>query len=111
MSNVTLSSIEAYHQHPTKEIQRQAVAVFILAETKAGRWTWITKISDNAHQIGHPGLAQHSTASARLKELKKHGATINGQKYELVKSAVRWKPPGSAVAIEQWAIILKKPTP
>lgn len=105
--SVTLSSIEAYHAHPTKDTQVIAVARFILAETKAGRWTWIAKIAANADRIGHPGLSQKSCASARLNELKKHGATIDGVDYVLTKAAVRWPATGSNVSVEQWAIVLK----
>ena len=109
--SITISSIEAYHEHQTKEAQREAVARFILKETESGQWTWITKISKNAEKIGHPGLSQTGCAAARLNEIKKRGAKIDGFDYVLVKAQVRWKPPGSKTAIEQWAMVLKSSQP
>lgn len=107
-TNVTKTSIESYHAHPCLASQRKSVAEFILKETKAGRWTWISKIADNARAIGHVELLQKSSAARALNELKKAEVIlISGVEYVLVKSAVLWKPPGSVRRVEQWAIRLK----
>lgn len=105
---VTATSISAFHTNADSiRSQRQAVAEFILQETKAGRWTWISKIAANAEKIGHIGLSQKSSAGRALNELKKHGAVINGEAYVLLKAGVRWPAPGSNRSVEQWAMVLK----
>lgn len=108
LQKVTLTSKLAFHANADSiRSQRQAVAEFILAETKAGRWTWISKIAANAEKIGHSGLSQKSSAGRALNELKKHGAVINGEAYVLVKAGVRWPAPGTNRSVEQWAMVLK----
>jgi len=106
-TKVTDTSILSFHAHNGLETQRMAVARFILAETRAGRWTWISKISDNAEKIGHFELAQKSSASRALNELKKQEILIEGELWVIV-SGRPFRPPGAKRMIEPWAIVLKK---
>ena len=57
-SNVTRTSIEAHRAHTGLESQRVKAAKFILSETRAGRWTWISKIARSI-----PELSQKSSAA------------------------------------------------
>jgi len=105
---VTTTSKIAFHANTDSiRSQRQAVAEFILAETKAGRWTWISKIAANAEKIGHSGLSQISSAGRALNSLKGVDVKLDGETYVLVKAGVRWPAPGSNRSVEQWALILK----
>jgi len=86
--------------------QREAVARYILSETKAGRWVWIGKIAENAARIGHPGLFQRSSASRALNELKGIDIIIDKQTYVLHKG-ISFRPGGCSRTVEPWAMVLK----
>jgi hypothetical protein len=104
---VTATSREAYHAHKALKSQRMDVARFILAETKAGRWTWISKIADNAATIGHSELSQKSSASRALNELKGIDIELDGTTY-IMHMGASFVPPGCKRRVEPWAMILKK---
>jgi len=105
---VTDTSRRAFYANQDSiRTQRIAVAEFILKETKAGRWTWISKIADNAQNIGNIGLSQKSSASRALKELKGVDIILDGVAYVLEKGEL-FRPIGGKCAIEPWAMVLKK---
>lgn len=106
-TNATHTSIAAFHAHAELfASQREAVAMFIYHETRAGRWTWITKISDNADKIGHPGLAQNSSAARAMNELKGIDVVIDGLVYVMHRGA-SFVPKGGRCKVEPWALVLK----
>ena len=79
---IKLTSILSWRKEKqAAHTQKSDIARFIIAETKAGRSCSIRKISVHADKIGHEGLSQISTTSARVNHLRKHGALINGQQY------------------------------
>ena len=104
---VTLTSIAAFHAHTGRDTQRQSVARFAVQETKAGRFVWIRKVSENAANLGHVELSQKSAASRALKELKDlDGLIVDGLEYVLV----HWdtsKPTGGKRVVQIWAAVLK----
>jgi hypothetical protein len=104
---VTTTSIAAFHDNAALiASQRESVALFILSETKAGHWTWIRKVSENADKIGFPGLAQLSSASRAMNELKGCDVIINGTAYVMHRGA-SFVPKGGRCKIEPWALVLK----
>lgn len=104
-TNVTDTSIAAYHAHPVKSGQALEVAIYAEKETKGGRLVWISKIADHFALQGHKDLGQKSTASARFNDIKERGAILNGLRYRLekVKEAV---PPGGRCKVEMWALVV-----
>lgn len=104
---VTQTSINSYHTHPTKNGQTLKVAEFAADETKHGRLVWIGKIAEHFAIRGEKDLGQKSTASARLAEIKKHGAMLNGLKYrlELVRTE---RPQGGRCAVDMWALVVDR---
>jgi hypothetical protein len=86
--------------------QSNDVARFIIAETKAGRPCWIRNIAVHANKIGHDGLSQISTASARVNYLRKHGAYIAGQQYVIHELEPR-KCPYSNRLVEHFCMVLE----
>ena len=107
-TNVTDTSIQAYHAHPVKSGQALEVALYAESETKRGRLVWIGKIADHFALQGHRDLGQKSTASARLNDIKERGAIINGLKYRL-EMVRKERPPGGRTAVEMWALVLDLP--
>ena len=107
-TQVTETSITAYHTHPAKSEQALKVADYCERETKAGRLVWIGKIADHFLLAGNKDLGQKSTASARLADIKERGVILNGRKYrlELVKKDT---PPGGRCKVEMWALVLDHP--
>ena len=106
-TKVTETSITAFRKNQDViRTQRQAVAEFILKESRAGRWTWIRKIADNADKIGFPALSQLSSASRALNELKRFGANLEGQEWVLWKGP-SVKQPGCRSIVENWAMVLE----
>lgn len=107
IQKVTNTSRISFHTNQDAiRSQRQAVAEFILSETRAWRWTWIRKIAENADKIGHPGLSQISSASRALNQLKNCVVVLAGQEWVLNKG-VSCKYPGCKTAVEPWCFILK----
>ncbi len=106
-TQVTQTSITAYHAHPVKVGQGLKVAEYAADETKHGKLVWISKIAEH-FALTDKDLGQKSTASARLNDIKERGAIIDGKKYRLekVKEAV---PPGGRCAVEMWALVLDTP--
>ena len=101
------TSIAAFHANGGLiASQREAVAGFVLSETRAGCWVWIGKIAENAALIGHPGLAQLSSASRALNSLKDRTIVIEGGEYVLVRG-LSFKPRGGTCKVEPWAMVLK----
>ena len=104
---VTDTSIAAFHAHAGRDTQRQSVARFAVQETKAGRFVWISKVSENAANLGHPELSQISAASRAMKELKDlDGFFVDGLEYVLI----HWdtsKPTGGKRVVQIWAAVLK----
>lgn len=96
-TNVAQTSINAYRQEKPFTA-REKVARYILQNTKQGRPVWIGRIAD---ELG----MEKSSASGRLNEIKKHGATIDGVWYvlALIRTA---RPKGGRCAVEQWALVL-----
>lgn len=106
-TQVTQTSIDAFHSHPVKSEQGLKVAAYALAETRAGRPVWVGKIAEYFMLRGHPDLGQKSTASARLNDIKKRGVILDGERYRL--EYVRTdKPPGGKVQVDMWALVLDK---
>ena len=105
---VTDTSIAAFHAHAGRDTQRQSVARFAVQETKAGRFVWISKISENAQNLGQPELSQKSAASRAMKELKDlDGFFVDGLEYGMV----HWntsKPTGGKRIVQIWAAVLKE---
>ena len=105
--NVTLTSRLSFQSNAELiASQREAVALFMLAETKAGHWTWIRKVAENAEKIGFIGLAQLSSASRAMKELKDCDVIINGTVYVMHRGA-SFVPKGGRCKVEPWALVLK----
>jgi hypothetical protein len=107
-TQVTKTSIEAYHTHPAKGEQCLKVAEFCERETKAGRLVWIGKIADHFLVAGNKDLGQKSTASARLADIKERGVILNGRKYRL-EFVREERPQGGRCKVEMWALILDQP--
>lgn len=108
-TQVTDTSIVAYHTHPVKGEQALKVAEYCERETRAGRLVWIGKIADHFALIGHKDLGQKNTASARFNEIKSRGVVLNGHKYAL-KFVRNERPPGGRCAVEMWALVIDTPT-
>jgi len=107
-TQVTDTSIQAYHTHPAKGEQALKVAEYCERETKAGKLVWISKIADHFALTGHKDLGQISTASARLHEIKEKGVVMNGRKYRL-EFVKKDTPPGGRCKVEMWALVLDMP--
>jgi hypothetical protein len=104
---IKLSSILSWKEEKQKaHTQTIDVARFIIAETKAGRPCWIRKIAVHADKIGHDGLSQISTASARVNGLRKKGAFVNGQQYVIHELAPE-KCPYSGKITERFCMVLE----
>ena len=107
-TNVTDTSIQAYHAHPVKSGQALEVALYCQHETKAGRPVWIGKIADHFALQGRKDLNQTGRVSARLNDIKERGAILNGLKYRL-EMVRKERPPGGRTAVEMWALVLDLP--
>lgn len=103
-TDVTQTSIAAYHTHPAKGEQVMRVAEYCKRETKAGRLVWIGKIAEHFTLTGNPDLGQKSTASARLADIKERGVVLNGHRYCL-KLVKKDTPPGGRCKVEMWALV------
>ena len=100
-TNVQPPSILAIHAHTGLESQRVKVAKFILSETRAGRWAWISKIARSI-----PELSQKSSAARALNALKNVDIELDGFTWVLNKG-VSHVPKGEKRKVEVWSIILK----
>lgn len=108
-TNVTQTSIVAYHSHRSKNTQVLRVADYCLKETKAGRPVWIRKIAEHFAIHSQPDLAQISTASARFKEIKENGVIIQGEKYRLEYVRTE-RPANGRCAVEMYALVIDRPS-
>lgn len=107
-TNVQPTPILAYHAHKNRDTQRMAVARFAVQETKAGKFVWIRKISENAQNLGYAELSQISTAARALNELKKLDSfTVDGHEYYL-KHWTTAKPKGGKRTVQIWAAVRKE---
>ena len=104
-TNVTETSITAYHNHDGKQSQKLRVANYCLNETKHGRPFWITKIAEHFALAGQLDLAQLSTVSGRLKEIKDEGVILSGYKYRL-HLLEKKKPANGRTPVEMYALVL-----
>jgi hypothetical protein len=104
---IKLSSILSWRKEKqAAKSQSNDVARFIIAETKAGRPCWIRKIAMHADKIGHDGLSQISTASARVNNLRKQGAFIAGEEYVIHDLEPR-KCDYTGKLVEHFCMVLK----
>lgn len=104
-TNVTETSITAYYNHPTKQSQKLRVANYCLKQTKAGKPVWISDIASHFAIAGQLDLAQLSTVSGRLKEIKDEGVILNGDKYRL-HLLEKKKPANGRTPVEMYALVL-----
>jgi len=105
---IKISSILSWRKEKqAAKSQASDVARFIIAETKAGRPCWIRKIAVHADKIGHDGLSQISTASARVNYLRKNGAFIDGQQYVIHELDLMRKCPYSNRLVEHFCMVLE----
>lgn len=109
-TDVQDTSITAYHDPARQESaahQRVKIAEFLIKETKAGRAHCIATVSE-ALCLSFPSLAQKSTVSARMKELKETGYNFKGQPYEM--KFVITKPSGEhGRKADHYFMVLKQP--
>lgn len=86
MTQVTQTSIEAYHTHDAKRKQVEQFARYVLARTEAGKRTWDRQVYRDT------GLLPN-TVSARRNDLEKMGVIeLDGKKYRLIDSGVSHDP-------------------
>lgn len=104
-TNVTFTSITAYHNHDGKQSQKIRVAQYCINETKHNRLVWINKIAEHFAIAGQVDLAQKSTVSPRFNEIKENGVIVNGKKHKLVLMKVDRPAPDKKPVEMYWLVI------
>jgi len=107
LTNIKQTSINAFHDvdnKATQHSQRQQVAAFIIAQTKAGKPTCRAAIAEHFAAKGNFPLSQKSTVSARVNELAE-GIQIGGISYEFKVIEDRKHTPHDRCAVEHFCLI------
>lgn len=109
LTNVTQTSIEAYHNQDNataREGQRKRVIDFIIAETKAGRPTSRSAIRSHFYKIGFEPLTQSSSVSRAVNEIIKLETVFHGgEKYRFEQVAPRKFRPEDRTEVEHFCLV------